>query len=111
MWNMTMACQRGPLGPDTSILACLTASDPEFYHFHNTEETLVHFNLSHMDFLGDPVAFYGSRLIIPKTREDEGPNEYKDPEVFANNHHKFTYSFALILPAIFPDTHISLVPV
>ena len=79
--------------------------------FHDTDETLVPFNLSHMDFLGDPVAFYGSRLIIPKTRKDESPNEYKDPEIFANNHLKSTYSFTWILPAIFPDTQISLVPV
>ena len=64
-----------------------------------------------MDFLGDPVAFYGSRLIISRFTKDESPNEYKDPEIFANNHNKFTYSFGLILPAIFPDTHISLVPV
>ena len=48
----------------------------------------MHFNLSHMDFLGGPVAFYGSRLIIPKTRKDESPNEHKDPEIFANNHLK-----------------------
>ena len=69
------------------------------------------FNLSHMDFLDDPDAIQGSRLIISKTREDESPNEHKDPEIFANNHHKPIYSFTLILPAIFPDTHISLVPV
>ena len=79
--------------------------------FHDIDETLDHFNLSHMDFLGDPVAFYGSRLMISKTREDESPNEYKDPEILANNHHKRIYSLGLILPAISPDTLISLVPV
>ena len=79
--------------------------------FNETDETLYSSDLSHMDFLGDLVAFYGSRLIIHKTRRDESPNEYKDPEIFANNHLKFIYSFGLILPAIFPDTHISLVPV
>ena len=78
---------------------------------HDTEQTVYRANLSHMDFLGDPVAFYGSRLIIPKTRKDESPNDCKDPEISANNHDKRTYSFTLILPAIFPDTHISLVPV
>ena len=79
--------------------------------FHDIDETLIPFNLSHIDFLGDPVAFYGSRLIISKTREDESPNEYKDPEISANNHPKRIYSFTLMLPAIFPDTLISLVPV
>ena len=111
MWNIVIACQRGPMGPDTSILACLTASDHEIYDFHDIDETLTYGKLSHMDFLGDPVAFYGSRLIISKTRKDESPNEYKDPEIFANNHLKSTYSFTWILPAIFPYTLISLVPV
>ena len=78
---------------------------------HDTDETLVHFNLSHMDVLGDPVAFYGSRLIIHKTREDESPNEHKDPEISANHHLKSPHSFTMILPAIFPDPPISLVPV
>ena len=97
MWNMTIACQRGPMGPDTSILACLTATGHEIYHFHHADKTLAHFNLRHMDFLDDPDAFYGRRLIISKTRKDESPNEHKDPEIFANNHLKFTYSFGLIL--------------
>ena len=59
-----------------------------------------------MDFLGDPATIQRSRLIISKTSEDESPNEHNDPEIFANNHLKFTYSFALILPAIFPGTDI-----
>ena len=66
----------------------------------------MHVKLSHMDFLGDPAAFYGSRLIISRFTKDESPNEYKDPEISANNHPKRTYSFALILPAIFPGTDI-----
>ena len=71
----------------------------------------MHFNLAHMDFLDDPAAIYGSILIISRFTKDESPNEYKDPEIFANNHLKRIYSFTLILPAIFPDTLISLVSV
>ena len=71
----------------------------------------MHFNLSHIGFLDDPASIHGSRLIISRFTKDESPNEHKDPEIFANNHNKFTYSFGLILPAIFPDTLISLVPV
>ena len=33
-------------------------------------------------------------------------NELMDPEILMKNHHKYTHSFGLILPAIFPDTDI-----
>ena len=70
-----------------------------------------HPNLSHMDFLDDPAAIHGSRLTISSATQDERSNEHSNPEISSNNHPKFTYSFTLILPAIFPDTLISLVPV
>ena len=70
-------------------------------------QTLIHFNLSHMDFLDDPAAIHWCRLIISRSPQDEGPNELTNPEILMKNHHKIIYSFALILPAIFPDTDIS----
>ena len=69
--------------------------------------TLVPPNLSHMDFLDDPTAIHGSRLIISCTTKDASPNELINPEILMKNHHKIIYSFALILPAIFPGTDIS----
>ena len=59
-----------------------------------------------MDFPDDPAAIQRSKLIISDTTKDESSNEYIDPEIWANNHHKNTYSFTWILPAIFPDTLI-----
>ena len=49
-----IARQRGPLGPDTSIWACLTASNHEIHANPHARDTLKQFNLSHIDFLGDP---------------------------------------------------------
>ena len=59
-----------------------------------------------MDFLDDPAAIQGSRLIISDATQDESSNEYIDLEILMRNHHKRIYSFTLILPAIFPDTLI-----
>ena len=64
-----------------------------------------------MDFPGGPAAFHGCRVTIPCGKQDAGPNELITLEIFMKNHHKIIYSFTLILPAIFPDTLISLVPV
>ena len=57
-------------------------------HFHHTDETLVHLNLSHMDFLDDPAATHGSRLTISRFTKDERPNELVNPEIWSNNHLK-----------------------
>ena len=75
--------------------------------FYHTDETLVPPNLSHMDFLDDPAAIHGSRLTISDTTKDERSNEYINPEILANNHLKFIYSFGLILLAITPGGVIS----
>ena len=75
--------------------------------FHHAHLTLISFNLSHMDFLDDPAAIQGSRLIISDTTKDERSNEYINPEIWTNNHLKFTYSFGLILLAITPGGVIS----
>ena len=69
--------------------------------------TLTWPNSSHMDFLDDPAAIPGSKLIISNTIKDESSNEHIAPEIWANNHHKRIYSFTSILPAIFLDTIIS----
>ena len=106
-----IARQRGPLCPEASIRACLTASKHEICQNPIMHDTLFPPNLSHMDFLDDPAAIHGSRLIISDTTQDESPNELINPEILMNNHHKRTYSFTLILPAIFPDTLYLLVPV
>ena len=45
--------------------------------------------------------------IIACATQDAGPNELTNPEILMKNHHKYTHSFALILPAIFPDIDIS----
>ena len=50
---------------------------------------------------------HGSRLIISRAKQDASPNELTNPEIFKKYHHQNIHSFALILPAIFPDTDIS----
>ncbi len=95
-----IARQRGPLGPDMSIWPCLAASDHEIHHFHHTQNSLSHLKLSHMDFLDATAATHGCRLIISRATQDESPNEYINPEIWRNNHLRFTYSFGLILLAI-----------
>ena len=57
-----------------------------------------------MDFLDDPVAIHSSRTTYSRFTKDAIPNEYIDPEILMENHDIFTYSFAFILPTIFPDT-------
>ena len=104
---MCIARQRGPLGPETVIWPCLTSSDHEIYHILIMHDALVYLNLSHIDFLDDPAAIHGSRLIISCTTQDASPNELSNPEILMKNHHRNIHSFALILPAIFPDTTIS----
>ena len=106
-----IARQRGPLGPEPAIGPCLTASDHEICHICIMHETVSSLDLSHMDFLDDPAAIHGSRLTISRFTKDESSNELINPEILMNNHHKRTYSFTLILPAIFPDTLYLLVPV
>ena len=64
-----------------------------------------------MDFLDGPAAIPRSKLIISDTTKDESSNELINPEISMKNHYKITYSFTLILPAIFPDTLYLLVPV
>ena len=70
-------------------------------------DTLCSLNLSHMDFLDDPAAIHRCRLIISRAKQDASPNELMNPENSMKNHHQNTHSFALVLPAIFPDTDIS----
>ena len=77
--------------------------------FALSAHALSYLNISHMDFLDDPAAIHWSRLIISCTTQDASPNELTNPEILMKNHHKYTYSFVLILPAIFPDTDISCV--
>ena len=55
-----IARQRGPLGPEPATGPCLTASDHEICHFASSAQSLMHLNISHMDFLDDPAAIYGS---------------------------------------------------
>ena len=79
--------------------------------FPSSGLTLALPNLSHIDFLDVPAAIHGSRLIISDTTQDESPNELINPEILMEKHHKYTHSFGLILPAIFPNTLYLLVPV
>ena len=102
-----IARQRGPLGHESCIWPCQTASNHEIYHVHHTHNSLSNLKLSHMDFLNDPAAIHGCRLIISRATQDEVPHEFTNPEILMKNHHKNIHSFALILPAIFPDTDIS----
>ena len=69
--------------------------------------TLSSLDLSHMDFLDDPAAIHGCRLITSCATQDAGPNELTNPEILMKNHHRNIHSFALILHAIFPATDIS----
>ena len=75
--------------------------------FSSSRLALSHPELSHMDFLDGPAATHGSRLIISRAKQDASPNELTNPEIFKKYHHQNIHSFALILPAIFPDTDIS----
>ena len=75
--------------------------------FSSYSLTLTSPNLSHMDFLDDPAAIHGSRLIISCTTKDASSNEYMHPEIWTNNCPKTTHSFTGYLPAITPDTDIS----
>ena len=79
--EFNIARQRGPLASEPSILPCLTASNHEIYHFHHIDKTLVSPNLCHMDFLDDPAAIHGSRLIISRSTKDLISNEYINPEI------------------------------
>ena len=56
--EFNIARQRGPLGPDTSIWACLTASNHAIHHIYIMLTTLLPPNLSHMDFLYNPAAIH-----------------------------------------------------
>ena len=69
--------------------------------------TLKHPNLSHIDFLDGPDAIHRCKLIIPCAIQAERPNELTNLEILMINNHKYTHSFGLVLPAIFPDTDIS----
>ena len=69
--------------------------------------TLFPPNLSHMDFLDDPAAIHGFRLIISCAEQGVSPNEVMNPEILKKYHHQNIHSFALVSPAIFPDTDIS----
>ena len=62
--------------------------------------TVIHFDLSHMDSLGDPAAIQWSRLIISCTTQDASPNEPMIPAILMTNRQTFRHSFGLILPAI-----------
>ena len=75
--------------------------------FLSSGRTLLPQNLSHMDFLDVPDAIHGSRLTISRFTKEERSNEHSNPEISSNNHPRRTYSFTLILHAIFPCRHIS----
>ena len=70
-------------------------------------DTLSSPNLSHMDFLDDPAAIHGCRLIISRAKQDASPNDCRNPEILKRNHHRNIHSFLGSWPAIFPDTDIS----
>ena len=111
MWYVIIARQRGPLGLETSIWACLTASNHEIHHMSIMLTTLKSPNLSHVDFLDGPAAIQWSRLMFPRTTQDASPNEHMHPEILMENHHKITYSFAWYFLAITPAVLYLLVPV
>ena len=92
--------QHTKFASEMSFWPCLTASKHEISRNLSYDETLVHLNLSHMDFLDDPAATHGSRLIISRFTKDEASNEHINPEISLTNNLKFTYSFALILLSI-----------
>ena len=62
-----IARHRGPLSSETSTDPCLTASNHEICYISIMCATLLHPNLSHMDFLDVTAAIHGSRLIISDT--------------------------------------------
>ena len=95
--DFNIARQRRPLASEPSTLPCLTASYHEIYHFLSYALTLASPNLSHMDFLDDPAAIHGSRLIIPCATQDASSNEHINPEISSNNHFKRIYNFTMTL--------------
>ena len=92
-----IARQRGPLGLETSIWACLMSFKHEIYQISIKWTDL---DLLNMDFLDDTAAIHGSRLTISRFTKDESSNELVNPEILANNHFKCIYNFALLLITI-----------
>ena len=97
-----IARQRGPLGLERSIWYDLTASNHEIYQFHHSHNSLSHLKLSHMDFLDDPAAFHGCRLIISDVTQDESPNELTNQKLSMKKQPNLTYSFTWLKAPIFP---------
>ena len=75
------------------------------------DETLIYINLSHVDFLDDPVAIHCNTLMFSRSTNNASPNELINPEILMKNRPNRTYSFAWSWPAIFPAMIIPLVPV
>ena len=85
----------------TSKIACVEILKHQFHDFP------ANFMFSDMDFLDDPAAIHGCRLIISRSMQDAGPNELTNPEILMINRPRSPHSFTMILPAIFPDHDIS----
>ena len=90
------------MGPGTSILACLTASNREICQKIVMHDTLPPSNLSHMDFLEPPAGIHPSTMTISRATQDASPNELTNPEKSLENRPNRTHSFALMLPAFNP---------
>ena len=77
--EFNIARQRRPLASETSILPCLTASKHEICHIDIMHDTLVHPNLSHMDFLDDPAAIHTCTLILSCATNNASSKELSNP--------------------------------
>ena len=81
MWNDDIARQRGPLGPERSIWACLTSSKHEICQISIKWTDLVSPQALSYGFPDDPAAILRSKLIIYDTTQDESSNEHIDPDI------------------------------
>ena len=96
-----IARQRDKFASERSKIRRLTSQKPKFCQICIIRGTLVHFNLSHMDFLEHRAATTTCTDPIPCTTNSASPNEYKYPEIWMKNRPNRIHSFPGSRPAIF----------
>ena len=69
-----------------------------------TRDTLVCFNLCHIDFPGDPAWIHWSRTTYSCTTNSASPSKYINPEKSMKNLPNVTHSFLGSRPAIVPPS-------
>ena len=107
MWFDNIARQRGPLGPERSIWACLTSSEHEICQIPIKRTDLGASHALSYGFFGWPRCnpMKQTDNILCHTRRE--PKRIEKSCDIDDKPSQIIYSFGLILPAIFPGTDIS----